>query len=427
MHVSRRSLILGFGAAFIARPALALIKPQIARPYWSFPGTYLDFDFKNFRYYGGIVTASPSSVPAAIAGSTVNSSTSTLTTFFPQANGLPLIGPRTFIPRVTIGYGLWAEDSGTNIVLQNRDLTNAAWVKVNVTALKNQPGADGSVVNTASSITATATLGTILQAITLASAQQIGSVMVKRLVGTGTLEFTVDGGVTWTTLSTTTTYTRFNLAPQTVTNPSVGFRIGTSGDSFAIDLVSSVTGNSSGVATSLIPTTTVAVTRGNEEPTMGTISTTIGDGVRIIKDMWAQAIPFGGYVEMQGNGTGPGCFILVSDGLVTVSGIADGGAAAFAVNGQTVTSGNTGTFGLGNINRVAFKVDGSGASICLNGGAIVKSATVLPVASPAMTHMGIGNHTGGVTCLNGATGRLALWRQNLPSDGAMVRMTTAPA
>ena len=98
------------------------------------------------------------------------------------------------VPNSPLGLGIW--EARTNVALWNRDLTNAAWTASNVTAAKNQTGVDG-VANSASSITATAGNGTILQAITLASSAGFQTAYVKRLVGTGTIYMTMDGGTTW--------------------------------------------------------------------------------------------------------------------------------------------------------------------------------------------------------------------------------------
>lgn len=143
----------------------------------------------------------------------------------------------------------------TNVVLWDRDLTNAAWTKTNVTAVKDQAGID-NVASSASRITATAGNGTCLQAITLASSQRQQSAYVRRLVGTGTIQMTTDGGSTWTTVTVTSAWTRVSCAAQTLANPSVGFRIVTSGDSIAVDYVQNETGST---ATYPIATTTVAV------------------------------------------------------------------------------------------------------------------------------------------------------------------------
>lgn len=165
----------------------------------------------------------------------------------------------THDPITLARLGILAEANRSNKVLWCRDLTNAVWAAVSVTPLKNQIGLDG-VANSASSITATGAGGTILQAITAGSAACYQSVFVKRLVGAGTLEMTQDNGTTWTVITPSGSgWNIKEIAVQTLTNPTVGFRIGTSGDSFAIDLVQNENGS---VRSSPILTTTALVTRG---------------------------------------------------------------------------------------------------------------------------------------------------------------------
>lgn len=166
-------------------------------------------------------------------------------------------GPH-YDPITRVALGLLTETSRTNVVLRNRDLTNAVWTASNVTPLKNQVGLDGAA-NSASSITATAGNGTILQAITLASSARYQSAFVKRLVGAGTLEMTMDNGTTWTAITPSGTgWNVKEIATQTLANPTVGFRIGTNGDSFAIDLVQNENGAD---RTTPIPTAGATVTR----------------------------------------------------------------------------------------------------------------------------------------------------------------------
>lgn len=157
--------------------------------------------------------------------------------------------------------GWLIEESRTNYCLYNRDLSNAAWTKTNATATKNQTGVDG-VSSSASSIAATSNNGTVLQAITDSSRARATSAYVKRISGTGTLEMTCDNGSTWTTVTLTgdgpNGYSRVEIPTQTLSNPTVGFRIGTSGDSFAIDLVQTENGTTK---TSAIATTSAAGTR----------------------------------------------------------------------------------------------------------------------------------------------------------------------
>jgi hypothetical protein len=170
-------------------------------------------------------------------------------------------------PRFDYAYdattGLWTvpglvlEGARTNVVLWCRKMTDAAWVKTDVTAAFDQVGADGAA-SSASKLTATGANGTCLQAITLASSARYQSAYVKRITGAGAIQMTTDGGATWTAVTLTSAWTRVTIPTQTLANPSVGFRLVTSGDAIAVDLVQNETG---AFASSPIPTTTVAVQR----------------------------------------------------------------------------------------------------------------------------------------------------------------------
>lgn len=149
------------------------------------------------------------------------------------------------------------EPSAINRALHNRDLTNAVWVRTNMSATRDQVGADG-VANRGTLLTATAPNATILQSVTLASSSRVFSARVRRVTGTGTVEMTTDNGATWTPIVLTGSYQRFSVGPQTVTDPVFGFRIVTSGDAIVVDF----TQNENGPwATSDIETAAAAVTR----------------------------------------------------------------------------------------------------------------------------------------------------------------------
>jgi hypothetical protein len=136
------------------------------------------------------------------------------------------------VARIT-DKGLLIEGSRINRALYSRDLTNPAWTATNVTVARNQVGIDGTA-NSACSLTATAGNGTVLQAVTNASTGRYFSIWVKRIIGTGTVEVTLDNGSTWTAVTVTAGWTRVGAA-QTLANPTVGVRIVTSGDAIAVD------------------------------------------------------------------------------------------------------------------------------------------------------------------------------------------------
>lgn len=180
--------------------------------------------------------------------------------------------------------GVRVEEARTNRVLWNRDLTNAAWTKTNITAAKDQTGIDGAA-NSASSITATAGNGTVLQSITSASAARITSAFVKRITGTGNINLTQDNGTTWTTVTVTSSWTRVEVPSATVTNPIVGFRVVTSGDAIAVDFVQEESG---AFTTSPIATTTATVSRAADQISIATsLAPAIGSDVTL----YAEALP----------------------------------------------------------------------------------------------------------------------------------------
>ena len=174
----------------------------------------------------------------------------------------------------TVGCpALLVEPSGTNLALQSRDLSQGVWVKTNVTAVKNAVGADG-VASGATTLTATAASGTVLQAIVNISQSRVFSAYVRRVTGTGAVEMTTNGGTNWTAVTISSTYTQVACAAQTVLNGSVGFRMAVSGDVIEVDFTQSEVGPA---FTSPIPTTTGSVTRNAEVVLVtGAVSGSIG-------------------------------------------------------------------------------------------------------------------------------------------------------
>ena len=179
----------------------------------------------------------------------------------------------------TVGVygGYFAEGAATNLCLQSRDMTNASWTKVTMTAALDQTGIDGGA-NTASSLTATAGAATCLQTITEAATASALSMFIKRITGVGTV--TIQQGASTSEISgslNSSTYTRVEL-DATVLNPAIGISLGTNGDKIAVDMVQ-FENSTTGAATSPIPTTTVAVTRNSDlltYPVAGNIADTAG-------------------------------------------------------------------------------------------------------------------------------------------------------
>lgn len=310
--------------------------------------------------------------------------------------------------------------NSTNFCLQNRDLTQAVWTKTNVTAAKNQAGLINAsltlppAVNTASSITATAANGTILQSITLASGSKSASVHVKRLVGTGTLEMTMDGGTTWVALTVPASgWSRQTAIPsQIVTDPMVGFRIATSGDSFAIDLVQLENyippATTVALMTAPIPTTTAAVQR-----TRNRLSCFFNDGSGVDNGFignWKQATGDAAiYIEWCG--TSP----------VGTAGGSDGPLTFPVYAGQYLD---------GRVNKLVRVVVNNIKKTYLNGALVATADDSATRASyyTAFTHIDLNGSNNGALIINGQTrmAQTGSWAQGaIPyTEAQLIAMTT---
>lgn len=161
-----------------------------------------------------------------------------------------------------------------NVVLHSRDLTTAEWVRVNMTPVRNAMGANG-VANTATTLTATSSNAVIMQSLSLSSTQRVYSAMIRRVSGNGRIEMTMDGGITWTIVTSQigSSFKVIGIPAQTISNPQVGFRIANSGDQIAVDYVQLENGS---YWTSRIETTTTAITRSADTVFKTGISSLIG-------------------------------------------------------------------------------------------------------------------------------------------------------
>ncbi len=160
-----------------------------------------------------------------------------------------------------VAQGILIEEQRTNLALRSDDLTNASWTKSNMTTAATSTGPDGQA-NTATRCTATAGNATATQAITSASAARVTSMYVKRITGTGNIDMTQDNGSTWSTVTTSGSWTRVSVAAQTLTNPTVGIRIVTSGDAIDVAFFSHEVGS---FITSPIRTAGATVTRAADD------------------------------------------------------------------------------------------------------------------------------------------------------------------
>ncbi len=299
--------------------------------------------------------------------------------------------------------GLLVEESRVNVVLWSRDMTNVAWTKTNCTAALDQTGNDGTV-NGASSLLATGANATCLQAITLASSARFQSVWAKRLVGSGTINMTLDNGVTWTPIVLTAAWQQLTVPTQTLANPTVGFRIVTNGDKIAVDFVQNENG---AFVTSPVPTTTVAVTRAADVVTTADLLF-LNVSAGVIYSAFNLAV----------GTTGDRGFVGRQLGGATTAFYLNGSATAADWNNSVLFQ-TANSYTLGTNGKAALSYDAGNRSLVLNGSAVATNANGIGTFDTFR----LGMSAAGDTILNGYIQRLAYWNSRL-SDGAIQTLTT---
>lgn len=169
----------------------------------------------------------------------------------PFASGVPAITDRGLLLR---------RGTTTNSILYSRDWTQAgSWTATNITTALNAVGMDGQP-NSATTLTATAGNGTILQ---VPTASVIGwSVGIKRKTGSGNIDLSIDGGSTWTTQ--TISSTAWSWVTKTGSSGAgVGVRIVTSGDEVYVDFGFAQSDTSGAVAPGAPTTSSTATVAGD--------------------------------------------------------------------------------------------------------------------------------------------------------------------
>jgi len=157
--------------------------------------------------------------------------------------------PTTLQPR-----GLLIEGSANNLLNWSESFassggTNNNWGDTSISRTTGQ--ADPAGGTTAILFTASAGNATVISSAAIGtSAQRTFSIWLRRVTGTGNIQFTTDNGTTWTTQAITSSWVRYTF-PATTAAQRVGIRIVTSAD--AIEMWGAMLEAGSG-ASSYIPT-----------------------------------------------------------------------------------------------------------------------------------------------------------------------------
>lgn len=135
------------------------------------------------------------------------------------------------------------------------------WNKTNCTIVKDQTGIGGAA-NAACRLTATAPYATCIQSWPQASGSRTCSVYLKSIgVLTGDVQVSLDGGASWSTVDLSNGQWNRVVLSGSLTNPSVGVRITSSGDAVAMDFAQVETG---AFPSSPIMTASTAATRSTD-------------------------------------------------------------------------------------------------------------------------------------------------------------------
>lgn len=373
-----------------------------------------------YPYAGGTCAEWGHRVPCYLHQSTTRASTAYCTAL----DGL-LFNVATGVLRQCAWNGALIEEARTNIALWSRDYTNAVWVKVNVTAVLTATGAD-NVANSASLLTATAANGTILQTITIASAQRALSVYVQRVTGSGAINISQDG-IAWTALTSancalpgsgvasaliTTGYVKCTLVA-TQLNPVIGFQIATNGDAVNADF----TGLEAGAfSTSAIPTTTVSVTRAadNVTPANAFLSfLSISEKSAFGQTRNVLNATLAAWYILNLNSTG-----VFTDAPLRSGPTPNTNVAIRAGSSTPVTA----TLGSGTLDASTVKSasswGASGVSVVANNGTLVTAANIMVPTTSSK----IGSYDGSSSFLDGFLQRLIIYNSRIP-DAALKAMT----
>lgn len=303
--------------------------------------------------------------------------------------------PRSYYDANLVYKGFLCERNTTNRCLHSRDLTQAVWVSGGggITPLKNAVGIDGAA-NSCSTITAAGADGTLLQGITNASVVRTFSCYMKRSVGTGTISITLDGGATWTDITSQLSTTAFALVQihQTLANPSVGFKITTSGDAVIVDMCQEETtgAGTKGIATTPYPAGAAAVTRNSDQLSYATGAWfNAAEGA-----MSCEYTPEAGAAVSSSD-----IVTLIVDANNTINWVhSAGGPSRLIIIAASVTQADISTansFVAQARAKTAFYYKANDCGVSLNAGAIV---TDVSVTLPAITSsMSIGSGRSGVT------------------------------
>ena len=332
-------------------------------------------------------------------------------------------------PTTLAAKGLLIEGAATNLLNFSETFattggTNNNWADTNLTRTSTNntsPRNDATALR----ITASAANGTIISSAAIGtSAERTLSVWLRRVTGTGNIQFTLDNGSTYTTQAITSAWIRYTFTATTASQ-RVGFRIVTSADAIEIWGAQLEIGTS---ASSYIQTVASQITRNADLALMtstnfsswftgGTTGTFFVDfygGVRGITSTVRSVISTSDQTTKH--------LHLQQASAAGVLKVADFGAANSVSTANTITSGAR--------TKGAFNFDGATTTVnlCLNGSTVATSSAIAFTVAPTWLVLGATSTNGTsltdtTTVLNGSIRQIKYYPTALTS-AQLIAMTT---
>lgn len=325
-------------------------------------------------------------------------------------------------PTTLTSRGLLIEESRTNLLnwsqsfatsggAQNNWVDSASLERVSTT--RTSP--DGT--NNALEIKANAADQTIVSSAAAgSSAQRVFSVFLKRVTGTGDIQYTLDNGATWTTQAITTAWVRYTFAATTA-NQQVGIRIRTNGDVIQIWGAQLEAG---ACPSSYIPTTSASVQRQADVATVTTLSPWYKNSAGTLFAQFIEPCPDGANnrgiaaLDDGSNNNRFSMFVPLGTPMAVAARVVAGGAATNPANSASFSAGAIVKAAL------AYAVGTNQAALSLNGAA---PSTASPVAAPAGINVLRIGAIFGVTQLGGWIQEIRYYPRRL-SDAELQTLTT---
>lgn len=307
--------------------------------------------------------------------------------------------------------GYFAEAAGIQLVTPTasiRDMSDASWAKVTITAAKTSTGIDG-VGSSCSRVTATAGNGTILQTLVAAASNRTYSCFIKRITGTGEIDISEDG-TTWTNITSqinSATFTRVFITVSQL-NAAFGLRIVTSGDAIDVDFNQFESGSFPSS-----PMATAGAARNADVLTFafaGNASASVGTAYAELSTEWASldASTFASFITFGAGIVGP---------------LSDNASAAATVIRMSDNVQSPTVSGLSSMNTAARKRGSSwgGASMSLTGDGVAPTTAAF-AGNMGSTAIQIGTNSTGTNQAFGTLKNVRIWRCQL-ADSQLVSLT----